>query len=90
MAFGVCMNCFSNFPPSTGQKWKFLQNIFFDVVTIYNDEICYVKHVLTPLYVFFTQFSCGGGGGGWVGLGWRPHAGAGPRVWASFPAPPRG
>ena len=28
--------------------------------------------------------------GGWVGLGWRPHAGAGPRVWASFPAPPRG
>ena len=32
----------------------------------------------------------GGGGGGWVGLGWRPGAGAGPRVWASFPAPPRG
>ena len=31
----------------------------------------------------------GGGGGGW-GWGWRPHAGAGPRVWASFPAPPRG
>ena len=31
-----------------------------------------------------------GAGLGWVGLGWRPHAGAGPRVWASFPAPPRG
>ena len=27
---------------------------------------------------------------GWVGLGWRPHAGTGPRVGASFPAPPRG
>ena len=29
-------------------------------------------------------------GWGCIGFGWRPHAGAGPRVWASFPAPPRG
>ena len=28
MAFGVCMNCLSSFPPSAGKKWKFLQNIF--------------------------------------------------------------
>ena len=28
--------------------------IFFDIVTTQNDEICYVKHVLAPLYVFFT------------------------------------
>ena len=41
---------------------------------------------LTP--VSYTSPYRGGGGG--VGLGWRPHAGAGPRVWASFPAPPRG
>ena len=36
---------------------------FFDIVTTYNDEICYVGHVLDPLYVFFTLFGCGGGGG---------------------------
>ena len=32
-------------------------------MTTYNDEICYVKHVLDPLCVFFTLFGCGGGGG---------------------------
>ena len=26
---------------------------FFDIVTTYNDEICYVKHVLALFYVFF-------------------------------------
>ena len=35
---------------------------FFDIVTTYNDEICYVKHVLDLLCVFFTLFGCGGGG----------------------------
>ena len=35
---------------------------FFDIVTTYNDEICYVKHVLAPFYVFFTLFGCWGGG----------------------------
>ena len=54
MAFGVCTNCFSSFPPSTGQKWKILLNIFFDIVTTYNDEICYVKHALDPLCVFLA------------------------------------
>ena len=62
MAFGVCTNCFSSFPPSTGQKWKILQ-FFLDIVTTHNDEISHVKHVLTPLYVFFTLFGCRGGGG---------------------------
>ena len=33
-----------------------------NIVTTYNDEICYVKHVLDPLCVFFTPFGCGGGG----------------------------
>ena len=28
MAFGVCTNCLSSFPPSTGQKWNFLQKQF--------------------------------------------------------------
>ena len=34
----------------------------FDTLTIQNDQISYVKHVLAPLYVFFTLFGCGGGG----------------------------
>ena len=62
MAFGVCTNCLSSFPPSTGQKWKIFANFFFDIVTTYNDEICYVKHVLDPLCVFFTLFGWWGGG----------------------------
>ena len=62
MAFGVCTNC--RFPPSTGQKWKIFAKHFFDIVTTYNNEIYYVKHVLAPFYVFFTLFGCGGGGGG--------------------------
>ena len=62
MVFGVCTNCFSSFLPSTGQKWKIFAKHFFDVVTTYNDEICYVKHVLDPLCVFFTLFGHGGGG----------------------------
>ena len=68
MAFGVCTNCFSSFPPSTGQKWKIFAKHFFDIVTIYNNEICYVKHVLDPLCVFFTLFGCWGGGGGSQGV----------------------
>ena len=34
---------------------------FFDTLTIQNDQISYVKHVLAPLYVFFTPFGCVGG-----------------------------
>ena len=38
---------------------------FFYILTIHNDQISYVKHILDPLYVFFTLFGwffCGGGG----------------------------
>ena len=34
----------------------------FAIVTSHNGEICYVKHVLDPLCVFFTLFGCWGGG----------------------------
>ena len=37
---------------------------FFDTLTIQNDQISYVKHILAPLYVCFTLFGCWGGGGG--------------------------
>ena len=36
-------------------------DFFFDTLTIQNDQISYVKHVLAPLYVFFTLFGWGGG-----------------------------
>ena len=35
---------------------------FFDTLTIQNDQISYVKHVLAPLYVFFTLFGWREGG----------------------------
>ena len=40
---------------------------FFDTLTIQNDQISYVKHVLAPLHVFFTLFGCVCGGGGTKG-----------------------
>ena len=56
----------SSLPSSTAQKWNFV----FAILTIHNDQISYVKHVLDPLYVFFTLFGCLGGGGGFPsGLG---------------------
>ena len=43
------------FHPLQVNNGKFC-NFFFDIVTTRNDEICYVKHVLAPVYVFFTLF----------------------------------
>ena len=41
-------------------KMEIFAKHFFDIVTTYNDEICYVKHVLDPLCAFLTLFGCGG------------------------------
>ena len=46
---------------------------FFDILSIQNDQISYVKHVLDPLHVFFTLFGCGGGRGGGGGAGDLGH-----------------
>ena len=43
-------------------KMEIFETDFFDTVTIQNAQISYVKHVLAPLYVFFTLFGCWGGG----------------------------
>ena len=53
----------------SSSKMKISEADFFDTLTIQNDQISYVKHVLAPLYVFFTLFGCWGGG--WLprGLG---------------------
>ena len=48
------------FHPLQVKNGKFCK-FFFDIVTTHNDEICYVKHVLAPLCVFFTLFGCWGG-----------------------------
>ena len=50
-------------------KMEISETDFFDTLTIQNDQISYVKHVLAPLHVFFTLFGCGGGGGGSKGFG---------------------
>ena len=45
---------------------------FFEILTIQNDQISYVKCVLAPLYVFFTLFGGWGGGGAPKGSGAQP------------------
>ena len=44
-------------------KMEISKTGFFHILTIQNDQISYVKHVLAPLHVFFTLFGCVGGGG---------------------------
>ena len=43
-------------------KMEISETDFFDTLTIQNDQISHVKHVLSPFYVFFTLFGCWGGG----------------------------
>ena len=51
-------------------KMEISETDFPHTLTIQNDQISYVKHVLAPLHVFFTLFGCvWGGGGGARGLG---------------------
>ena len=44
-------------------KMETSETDFFGTLAMQNDQISYVKHALAPLYVFFTLFGCGGGGG---------------------------
>ena len=55
-------------------KMEISETDFSDILTIQNDQIPYVKHVLAPLYLFFTLlgFSGAGGGGGPKGAGAKP------------------
>ena len=45
-------------------KMEISKTDFFYIMTIHNDQISYVKHVLAPLYVFFTLFGYWRGGYG--------------------------
>ena len=42
-------------------KMEVSETDFFHILTIPNDQISYVKHVLAPPYVFLTLFGCWGG-----------------------------
>ena len=63
-------NLLMQFSGLSSSKMEISETDFFDTLTIQNDQISYVKHVLDPVHVFFTLFECrGGGGGGQRGLG---------------------
>ena len=56
-------NLLLQFSSLSTSKMEFSKTDFFYIVTIQNDQISYVKHVLAPLHVFFSA----GTGGGPVG-----------------------
>ena len=60
---GLGHNLLMQFSSLGSSKMEISKTDFFDILTIQNDQISYVKHVLAPLYVFFTLFGVGGGGG---------------------------
>ena len=70
---GLGHNVLKQFSNLYKSKMEYFAKHFFDIVTTYNDGICYVKHVLDPLCVFFTLFGWGGGvpRGSWTRRSWR-------------------
>ena len=60
-------NLLMQFSGLGSSKMEISETDFFDTLTIQNDQISYVKHVLAPFCVFFTLFGCVGGGGGTKG-----------------------
>ena len=55
-------NLLMQFSGFGGSKMEISDTHPFETVTTQNDQISYVKHVLAPVYVFFTSFGCRGGG----------------------------
>ena len=60
---GLGYNLLMQFSRLSSSKMEISETDFFHTSTIQNDQISHVKHVLAPLYVFFTQFRCWGWGG---------------------------
>ena len=48
------------FSSLSSSKMEISETDFPDILTIQNDQVSSVKHVLAPLYVFFTLFGCWG------------------------------
>ena len=63
---GLGHNLLMQFSSLSSSKMELSEADFFDALTIQNDQISCVRHILAPLYVFFNLFGCvcGGGGGG--------------------------
>ena len=62
-------NLLMQFSGLGSSKMEISETDFFDTLTIQKDQISYAKHVLAPLYVFFTLFGCvAGGGEGYQGV----------------------
>ena len=55
---GLGHNLLMQFSTLSSSKMKISETDFFDILTIYNDQIFYVKHVSYRLYVSFTLFGC--------------------------------
>ena len=53
---GLGHNLLLQFSSLSSSKMEISEIDFFDTLTIQNDLISYVKHVLAPLNVFFTLF----------------------------------
>ena len=66
-------NLLMHFSGLGSSKMEISETDFFDTLTIQNDQISYVKHILAPLHVFFTLFGCVWGGGGRGTKGSRAH-----------------
>ena len=66
---GLGHNLLMQFSSQGSSNMELWETGFFDTLTIQNDQISHVKHVLAPLYVVFTLFGCRGGGGSQGGLG---------------------
>ena len=58
---GLGHNLLMRFSSLGSSKMEIAKTEIFDILTIQNDQISYVKHVLAPLYVFFILFGYWGG-----------------------------
>ena len=55
---GLVHKLLMQFSTLSSSKLEIAETGFFDILTIHNDQITYVKHVLDPLDVFFTLSGC--------------------------------
>ena len=59
---GLGHNLLMRFSHLSSSKMEISEIDFFDIMTVQNDQISYVKHVLAPLCVFHIILVWGGGG----------------------------
>ena len=55
---GLGHNLLMQFSSLGSSKIEISVTEFFHTLTLQNDQISYVKHVLAPRYVFLTLFGC--------------------------------